>query len=75
MKKEYSLKELFVRKVDLILIAGDRLGYNFRKHNPNKKELQRQAKESVALADKWSEEEMWVCVKPCKHLKYGVVKR
>ena len=75
MKKEYSLQDLFRRKVDLILIASERLGYNFREHNPDKKELVRQVKRASALATRWAEEEKWVCVKPCKALDYKKVKR
>lgn len=70
MKKEYSLMDLFKRKVELTLLAGKRLGYDFTKHNPDKKELERQVRESVKLANKWANEEKWVCVKPCKDLEY-----
>lgn len=75
MKKEFSLDELFSRKVDLTLIASKRLGYDFTKHNPDKAELRQQVKKAVALANKWAKEEMWVCVKPCKDLEYVRAKR
>jgi hypothetical protein len=67
---EYSLAELFHRKIELILIAADKLGYDFRKHQLNKALIKKQVKKAGALADKWSKQEKWVCVKPCKALKY-----
>lgn len=70
MKKEYSLNDLLKRHINLVIIASKKLGYNFKKHEPDKEKLKQQIKKAVKLAHKWGDEEKWVCIKPCKELKY-----
>ena len=69
-RTEFSLQELFDRKIHLLILAGEKLGYDWKKHQPDKALLQEQVKKAGALANKWAKEEKWVCVKPCKDLKY-----
>jgi hypothetical protein len=72
MKGEYSLYDLFDRKIKLTIMAGNKLGFDFTKKFNDKIEIERQVRLALDLANKWSKEEKWVCVKKCKDLRYKV---
>jgi hypothetical protein len=76
-KITFNLNELFFRKIHLTLLAGEKLGYNFK--NPEKKigreELSEQVRKASELAKKWAKQEKWVCIKSCKELQYKTTKK